>query len=328
MKSRARRMGVRKSAAGRVGALYPRGRALELRGLEGRVGGPRPVKGGARVTKDMGRDREEGVTRRAADLSTRRVREGAGLRSRAMRKWTWAASGAGPDADAGGGARGRAQVSRATAPSAPPPWVPSAGRADGGWRRLRPRPGPAPSWAAEPAPVAAAGEALPPASAARGGREGERPAQSVPVGGWADMGGASPSCASEPHTSPLFALRLSASWPLPRSRRPPGPHPFSRVSFHCLSHALVYVSSAHPPIYSAQDPVSFCTHPCCYGFFLLLIPFPVPSLRTTALSALSPKPPFPLILLPSSLPPCHTAHLPSAAVLAAGKVCSLVCRAC
>lgn len=183
VKSRARRMGIRKDGAGRVGTLYPRGRALELRGLEGRVGCPRLVKGGARVTKDMGRDREEGVTRRAADLSTRRVREGAGPRSRAMRKWTWAASGAGPDADAGGGARGRAQVSRAAAPSAPPPWVPSAGRADSGWRRLRPRPGPAPSWAAEPAPVAAAGEALPPASAARGGREGERPAQSVPVGG-------------------------------------------------------------------------------------------------------------------------------------------------
>lgn len=76
MKSRARRMGIRKDGAGRVGTLYPRGRALELRGLEGRVGCPRLVKGGARVTKDMGRDREEGVTRRAADLSTRRVREG------------------------------------------------------------------------------------------------------------------------------------------------------------------------------------------------------------------------------------------------------------
>lgn len=59
VKSRAWRMGVRRGGARRVGALYSGGPALELRGLEDRVGSPRRVKGGARMTKDMGQDREE-----------------------------------------------------------------------------------------------------------------------------------------------------------------------------------------------------------------------------------------------------------------------------
>lgn len=53
------RMGVRRGGARRVGALYSGGLALELRGLEDRVGSQRRVKGGARMTKDMGQDREE-----------------------------------------------------------------------------------------------------------------------------------------------------------------------------------------------------------------------------------------------------------------------------
>lgn len=58
------------------------------------------------------------------------------------------------------------------------PCAGSAGQADGGWRRLRPRPGPARLHLGQlrRAPVAAAGAALLPACAAPGGREGERPA--------------------------------------------------------------------------------------------------------------------------------------------------------
>ena len=57
-------------AAGRWGTrLGIRGWvALEQWGLEGGVGGRKPVKGGARMTKDTGRGREEGGRRRTRGL--------------------------------------------------------------------------------------------------------------------------------------------------------------------------------------------------------------------------------------------------------------------
>lgn len=138
------------------------------------------------------------------------------------------------------------------------------------------------------------------------------------------MGGASPSCAPEPHSSPLPALGPSESRPPPSAQRPPWPHP-SALWSHCLSYPLFHVSSAHPPIsqYSAQDPVSFCLHPCSYGFSSSLFhphrpPHPPPT-------APSPRPPFPLI--PPALHPYPLGpqpRLPSVTVFAAGKVCSLV----
>lgn len=138
------------------------------------------------------------------------------------------------------------------------------------------------------------------------------------------MGGASPSCAPEPHSSPLPALGPSASRPPPSAQRPPWPHP-SVLWSHCLSYPLFHVSSAHPPIsqYSAQDSVSFCLHPCSYGFSSSLFHPHRPSHPPP--TAPSPRPPFPLT--PPALHPYPLGpqpRLPSVTVFAAGKVCSLV----
>ena len=113
-----------------------------------------------------------------------------------------------------------------------------------------------------------------------------------------------------PHPGPC--PELSA----PYGRIPP---PISALIAYPVSSS---VFSAHPSIYSVQDPV-FCFHPCSGRFFSL--PFLLPASPYPLLTAPSPKPPFSLVPpapLPYSFAP--QSRLPSVTVLTTGKVFNLV----
>lgn len=161
------------------------------------------------------------------------------------------------------------------------------------------------------APVAAAGAALPPACAAPGGREGERPAVGVRVVGGRVVGWAARSLPAPQNPTPhLFVrstLRITApAW----CSAPPWLHPSSHLSSHCLSHPLFRVSSAHPPMSSTlpRTPTSSASISAT-----IAVPshssslfHPYPSLHPSA------RPPAPNLLslaflLPSIHTPCLTA---------------------
>lgn len=137
------------------------------------------------------------------------------------------------------------------------------------------------------APVAAAGAALPPACAAPGGREGERPAVGVRVvgGEGGGMGSAFPSCAPEPHSSPLRALDPPHHSPSLVLSAPHGciPPPISPL--------IAY------PIPSFASPLPILPFPAlCLGPRLLLPPSPLLSLSAPI------PPPFSIPTPPSTLP--------------------------
>lgn len=124
------------------------------------------------------------------------------------------------------------------------------------------------------------------------------------------MGGTSPSCAREPHSSPFPEPRPYASRPPPGAQRPPGLHPSSHLWAHCLNYPFFHVSSAHPPIsqYSVPRTSSLSASPHrSYRFF------PLPSssfFHPHPSSTLLPPPPAPALPSLSLLLPSIPARLP------------------
>lgn len=241
--------------------------------------------------------------------------EGAGP---GRRRGRWSA-GAGP------GERGRRPLRPSSfGPGATPgrhPDAGSAGQGDGGGRSLRPGPvrlrlhlGPL-----RRAPVAAPGAALPPACAAPGGREGERPAVCVPVVGGRVVGWAVTSLPAPQNPTPHLFVR---SDPPPSAQRPHGciPPPIPPLIAYPIPSST---APAHPPISStlpwtlgssASTPAAIAVPSHSSSLF-----YPSPSLHPSPWPPAPNLPSFAFLLpsIPTLLP--HSLIFPQSVLLLLGR---------